>query len=244
MCTHNMNKISLGTFKREAEILNLECSQLLRQGIWPMCVLFLKKTINIFVASLQKYICEVNRMDNNLEEALRIVEYFCFSLVIRITSIEVFRMDHIKFGLVLNNINSIDFMDFKTCAQLLFKTHPKCINFNCNLEVMYVEICKQEFSRKNILVVSNIVDLIVQFQFLLLLDPIIENKLPEHFYSFRRGRSVHQAVSFFYKSILLSDTQDYVVVTAQVKNFFDSISHNYIMDNFPFPDKYKSLLYK
>ena len=33
MCTDNMNIITLGTLKREAIILNLQCSKLIKQNV-------------------------------------------------------------------------------------------------------------------------------------------------------------------------------------------------------------------
>lgn len=207
-----------------------------------MSVLFLKKAINIFVASLQRFICEVSCMDNNsYDEAINIVEYFCFSLVIRISAIELLRMRKVelKSGLIIN-----DDLDFIKCLDLVFQTHPKYLDFNVNLEVKQVLSRKQDFSKLTVLGISNLIDLVIQLQFLILLDPIIENRLPSHFYSFRRGRTVHQALSFLYKNIMLSDSKSYKIVTTQITDFFKYLSHKYIMKYFPFPGKYKKLLFK
>lgn len=103
---------------------------------------------------------------------------------------------------------------------------------------------KQDFSKKSALTVFNLIDLVIQLQFLILLDPIVEHKLPEYFYSFRRGRSIHQALSFLYKKILLSESNDYIILITQITDFFKHLSHKYVMKYFPFPCKYKKLLFK
>lgn len=241
MGTDNLNIISLGSLKRDATILNLKCSKLIKQHVWPMSVHFLKKSINIFVASLQRFICEVSRMENNSYKVIKIIEYFCFSLVIRISAIELLKIreTELKF-----NINNKSHIDLKTCFNLIFQTHPKHLDFAFNLEVRNVVSRKQDYSKKSVLTLFNLIDLVIQLQFLILLDPIVENTLPEHFYSFRRGRSIHQALSFLYKNILLSESSDYILIITQITDFFKNLSHKYVMKYFPFPFKYKKLLFK
>ena len=90
--------------------------------------------------------------------------------------------------------------------------------------------------------INNLEDRVIQLQFLILLDPFVESSLPAHFYAYRKGRSALQAAAFLSKSIGLSDTSRFHLVKIDIENYFDSISHDYILKNFPFPLKYKKLL--
>lgn len=112
------------------------------------------------------------------------------------------------------------------------------------MEVRYVEISKADSTKTRILGISNIIDRVIQLQFLILLDPVIESKLPEHFYGFRKGRSAHQALGFLSKSIISSDLSRFVLVQIDIEKCFDNISHEFIINHFPFPRKYTKLLYR
>ena len=90
--------------------------------------------------------------------------------------------------------------------------------------------------------ISNLIDRISQMQFLILLDPIIDQLLPNNFYGFRKGRNALQALSYLSKSISISDLTRYYLIKIDIEKCFDNINHNYILKNFPFPKKYLKLL--
>lgn len=203
----------------------------------------LKKAIFFFVASLQRYICVASRMDNKSYSILTVIEYFCFSLVIRISAIEFLKNKDflLTFGLSIKIIKHV--INIKTCLKLVFQTNFKYSNFYNNYEKRYVQSILMEVGKRQNLGILNIVDCVMQFQFLLLIDPMIENKLPEHFYGFRRGRTIHQALSFLSRNLMLSGTKDFFLVIAEIEKYIDSISYKYIITHFPFPIKYKILFY-
>ena len=70
----------------------------------------------------------------------------------------------------------------------------------------------------------------------------MESFLPEHFYAYRKGRSPLQAIAFLSKSIGLSDSSRFHLVKINIEKCFETISHDYILDNFPFPKKSRRLL--
>jgi len=135
-----------------------------------------------------------------------------------------------------------DANDYLRCIELTELTHPKNVVYSTNMEVRYVEIPKKEVGKVRVLGISNIIDRVLQLQFLILLDPIIDCGLLPHFYGFRKGRSALQAVSYLSRSIQLSDTNRFVLLSIDIEKCFDNISHEYICSNFPFPTKHSKLL--
>jgi hypothetical protein len=183
-------------------------------------------------------------MDNNSYSILTVIEYFCFSLVIRISAVELIKNKEflLTYDLSIKIIKHV--INIKTCLKLVFQTNFKYCNFYNNYEVRYVQSILMEVGKRRNLGISNIIDCVIQFQFLFLIDPMVENKLPEHFYGFRRGRTIHQALSFLSRNIMLSGTKDFFIVNAEIEKYLDSISYKYIVTHFPFPIKYKTFFYR
>lgn len=240
----NIKITSFDLLKSEVSILNLLCWKYMAHKIWPMTKYSLKKAIIFFVSSLQRYICVASRMDNNSDSVLSVIEYFCFSLVIRISAVELIKNKNflLTFGLSIKIIKHV--ITIKTCLKLVFQTNFKYYNFYNNYEVRYVQSILMEVDKRRNLGISNIIDCVIQFQFLLLIDPMVENTLPEHFYGFRRGRTIHQALSFLSRNIMLSGTKDFFIVIAEIEKYLDSISYKYIVTHFPFPIKYRTFFYR
>jgi retron-type reverse transcriptase len=118
----------------------------------------------------------------------------------------------------------------------------KNANFSTNMLVKTIEIVKKDTSDTRVLGISNLIDRISQMQFLILLDPIIEQLLPNNFYGFRKGRNALQAISYLSKSISVSDLTRYHLIKIDLEKCFDNLCHNFIIKNFPFPKKYLKLL--
>jgi len=108
--------------------------------------------------------------------------------------------------------------------------------------VKFVEIPKKGSNKLRVLGISNIIDRVIQSQFIILLDPLIDPLLSLNFYGFRKGRNALQAISYLSKSIQLSDLTRYHLLKIDIEECFDNLNHNYILNNFPFPKKYKKLL--
>jgi Reverse transcriptase (RNA-dependent DNA polymerase) len=241
MMTENKSVKSLGYYKRQMKVLDKFLLEFIQKDIWPLTNVVLKQEVISLIEEIQFTIAHL-RFLNKSSEALYYVEYFSFSLANRLLSIESIRT---RFS---RNISGIDetiiknAYDFKTCFFLVSLTHPKCIKTSPNLEVKYLETPKRNTSKIRVLKIHNIVDCVLQLEMLTFLDPFIDTLLPENFYSFRKGRSSLQAIAYLFRSIQLSDTFRYHLVFIDIQKCFDSISHEFILNKFPFPLKYKDLL--
>lgn len=176
------------------------------------------------------------------KEALNYVDAFCFNLCIRLYAVELLRTRSSRSTLGMDEDIIEKANDYNKCLELISLTHPKVINKNNDMEVKYVEIPKKDSTKVRVLGLSNISDRVLQLQFLILLDPIIEVGLSEFFYGFRKGRSSLHAIAYLSKSIQLSDLSRYHLVSLDIHKCFDSIDQDFILENFPFPQKQKCLL--
>lgn len=221
--------------------LNTSLQEPIQEGIWPLTNFVLKQETISLIEEIQSNIAHLGFL-NKSSEALRYVEYFSFSLANRLLSIESIRTRSSRNTPGIDEMIIKDAYDFKTCLSLVSLTHPKHMETSLNLEVKYVEIPKKDTSKIRVLGVHNIVDRVLQLQMLTFLDPLIDTTLPENFYGFRKGRSPLQAIAYLSRSIQLSDTSRYHLVSVDIRKCFDSISHEFILNKFPFPMKYKALL--
>ena len=272
--------LSIGYFISQFQDLNKQCNDYIEKGLWPLCDYSLKKKVTYIIEQLQYEIATLCSLDRK-DEGLKYVEGFCFSLVIRVYSIECIRtrknrpgMDESKmknlqrfaqarsafeskpFGLagsasevpicrslcapsesIVQSTN-----DDASCLNLVSLTHPKNVSYEMDMEARDVDIPKKHSTKSQILGISNIVDRVLQLQLLLLLDPVVESTLPEHFYAFRQGRTPLQAIGFLSRSIQSSDLSRFHLVSVDISKCFDSMSHDFILKRFPWPEKFKGLL--
>lgn len=206
-----------------------------------MVGLSLKREAVAVVEDLQKAIAQLSSK-GELELALKYVEHFCFSLVIRIYAIEKIRTKKSRETAGMDAVTNRSVKDFKKCLKLVEETHPKDVKYTEDMEVKYVGIPKKEAGKVRILGISNLVDRVLQIQFHTLLDPLIDVNLPELFFGFRKGRNTHQALAYLSHSINQSDTNRFSLLSMDISKCFDTISHEYILEHFPFPEKHKRLL--
>jgi RNA-directed DNA polymerase len=93
-----------------------------------------------------------------------------------------------------------------------------------------------------------IIDRLIQQLFVLVLDPVIEVNSDIHSYGFRKGRSPIMAIGDVQKNLQSkirkgSTTLEPVFIwDADIKKCFDSINHEWLLKNVPFPLKYKYIL--
>lgn len=74
-----------------------------------------------------------------------------------------------------------------------------------------------------------------------MLDPIIDPQLKPNIYGFRKGRSEHQAIAKLTRQVELSK-EPIRLIKIKIDNYYDNISHDYILNHFPFPPKHRFLL--
>lgn len=188
------------------------------------------------IAKMHSDISRLSRLDKK-DEIMKFISKNYFSLIFRIAAIDIIRIrSSMKTpgsdGLIINGAN-----DYNMCIKLLSLTHPKNVNFDLNMEVSYVEMSEKEIGKFRVLGISNIIDRILQLQMLIFLDPLVDANLMEHFYGFRKGRNALQAIGFLSRSIQLSDTNRFVLLSIDIEKCFDNISHQFIYMHFPFPNR-------
>lgn len=93
-----------------------------------------------------------------------------------------------------------------------------------------------------------IVDRLIQQLFVLVLDPIIEVNSDIHSYGFRKGRNPIMAIGDIQKNLQSkirkgsTTLEPLFIWDADIKKCFDSINHEWLLKNVPFPPKYKYIL--
>jgi len=91
--------------------------------------------------------------------------------------------------------------------------------------------------------IPTIFDRAVQSLFKLVTEPITETFADLNSYGFRPNRSAHQALAKL-RAILVSKmgAENLVVLNLDIKQFFDNIKHEWVLENYPISAKYKYVL--
>jgi len=93
-----------------------------------------------------------------------------------------------------------------------------------------------------------ITDRLVQQLFVLVLDPFVEANSDVHSYGFRKGRSPIMAIGDIQKNLQSkirkgsTGLEPVLIWDADIKKCFDSINHDWLLKNVPFPPKYRYIL--
>jgi retron-type reverse transcriptase len=87
----------------------------------------------------------------------------------------------------------------------------------------------------------------VQKLFLLILDPVIDVHADRSSFGFRNGRNAHQAIGRAASILSKRPTKKYMVqnkyiVKVDIENFFGGVSHDWLLNNYPFPSEFKFIL--
>jgi RNA-directed DNA polymerase len=228
-------------FNKNIPIINTRCISFLNKGIWPMTNIELKIDAMYLLEQMQVFIASIGSQGKQ-ELALEFIQKWVFTAFVRLIVIDIFRVRKSSFTTGCDGLNIESSKDFVKCFLLFYKSHPKDLEMECNMKVRYVEIPKADGKSKRILGIANLYDRIVQYQFYLFLDPLVENTILPEFFGFRKGRSSLQAIAKLSQSIANSDLNFYWLISLDIEKCFDNINHDYIYNNFPFPLKYKKLL--
>lgn len=238
------NKIikSLGHYKVQMETLNNCLKKYIEKNIWPLTNIVLKQQTITLIEEIQWTIARLESL-NKTSEALRYVGYFCFTLANRLLVIDNIRTNSLNTARFHTNEAIFkNVYDYKTCFFLVVHTHPKYLKMDSTLEVDYIEVSKKDGSKEKVLGNKNIIDSVLQLQMLTFLDPLIDTTLGENFYAFRQDRSALEAIAHLCNSIHRNYNSNYYLIHLQIKDYFYSISHKFVLERFPFPQKYKQLL--
>lgn len=80
-------------------------------------------------------------------------------------------------------------------------------------------------------------DRVVQTLFLFALEPIVEEQADARSYGFRPYRSVQDCATYLYLIFASSTGRKKYILDADVQKFFDSVSHQWLLDNVPLNKK-------
>ena len=129
--TENTNKKynMLGNFKAKVSKLNNRCIPLINKQVWPLTDYSLKKDVVSLIELIQFEISNLCTL-NKHNESLKFIEFFSFSLIIRLYVIDQIRTRSSRNspgidGTIIKNSN-----DYHTCFKLLQATHPKNIKYS------------------------------------------------------------------------------------------------------------------
>ena len=220
--------------------VNIKLAKKINKKQWPLYSLSLKKEVITLVEDLQQVIAELSS-EGKQKFALKYVEYFCFSLIIRIYVIEKIKTKKNKENM---GINLASISGFNTCWNLVRETHPKNVKYTENVKIKYIKIPEKKTGKINILEINYLIDWILQIQFYILLDPLIDITLPELSFGFRKGRNANQVLTYLSDSINFNNPNKSHLLCLNINKCSDIMFHKYILEYFPFPKKHKKLLVK
>jgi RNA-directed DNA polymerase len=214
----------------------------LRRDIWPMS----KHGILIreLVTLRQKYLAKLSKLYgyNSKITQMELLNFltqidmriFAIDSLLRSKGSKTAGIDNV----ILTKDNAQEFLDLLTYKKLkVYKSSS----------VKIISIPKVGNNKWREIGILTIYDRLVQKLFLLVLDPIIDVHSDKSSYGFRNGRNAHQAIGLV-ASILSKQTtkkyivQDKYILNLDIKNFFGSVSHDWLINNYPFPSKLKFIL--
>lgn len=217
---------------------------------WPM--LKWNKEIRTLVSKKQKYLCLLSReyglRSNQVEFQ---INNWLSSLVMRIFAVEtVYKSKWSNTpgvdSVILKQENLLEYVNrLKFDSLLQYKSSP----------IRRVFISKIGSKKERPLGIPTIYDRIVQTLFVQILDPVMEPWSDIYSFGYRKGRNAHQAIGELSKILYITplnkrsnrgnkryfNHQKYIL-SIDIKGFFDNVNHDYLLNNYPFPRKFKHIL--
>ena len=235
--------------RRESKRLSPLLVKSIDQGRWPM--LEYNKDIRVLVQKRQKYLALLsNEYGLRSINVMRQIEEWLCQVDLRVIAIEtVYRSSgNLTAGVddqKLKRENLINYLDILKYNKLKFyKPDP----------IKRVFIPKGKGPDLRPLGIPTIKDRIVQTLFVQVLEPIIDPHADCYSFGYRKGRNAHQAIGMLSKLLAHkpkaskknSNKRYFVhskfVINIDVKQFFDKVSHEWLLKNYPFPIKFIHIL--
>ena len=217
--------------------------------IWPM--LKLNKEIKHLVRLRQKYISLLSIRDGIRSTLIKqTLNNWLTKIDLRVYAVEQTYRSKGNLtpgidGMTLaakDLINQLQYLQFKHLE--VYKSGP----------VRRVFIPKGK-GKTRLLGIPNIIDRITQKLFVQIIEPLIDPHADKFSFGFRKGRNPHQAIGILSKSLHgkpnskknKDSTKSYFVHTKYVLNidierFFETVDHTWLLENYPFPEKFLFIL--
>jgi len=235
--------------RRQSKCLSPLLVNSIKQGKWPM--LEYNKDVHILIKNRQRYLALLsNQYGLRSIKVMQQVEEWLCQVDLRVLAIEtVYRSSgNLTAGVddqILKRENLISYLDILKYNKLKFyESDP----------IKRVFIPKGNKSDLRPLGIPTIKDRITQTLFVQVLEPIIDPHADYYSFGYRKGRNPHQAIGMLSKLLAYkpmafrknSNKRYFVhsrfVINIDVKQFFDRVNHEWLLENYPFPTKFIHIL--
>lgn len=222
----------------------------LRKGVWPIFNSEIKIWLESWIAYMQFKIASKAResiiqvIDSNVKNLMRSYISKIFLVVYAINSVLTNKggkspgVDGIRYDRSRNGKTK---PGFENAASLALKINYQFLKSYKSEAVKRVFIPKPGSTAHRSLGIPTILDRVIQKMFQLVIDPAVDVFGDSNSYGFRKHRSSHNAIGAL-ASRLAKASENFVIIDMDIKNFFDTIDHNWIKEHFPMPTGFENVL--
>jgi len=226
--------------------LTKEIMQTLREGKWITTKQ--KQKLTIYIENVQKSISETALYYGMYSKKLNyLTESFLHSLLVQVYAIEVLSKN--KGSRTPGSDNLILDHNYENKMLILSKVKK----FYSIEKIPGKRVYVPKFNSKELrpLTIPSIIDRAIQQLFLIVMDPIIDVNSDLYSFGFRKGRNQIMAIGHIQKKLQTKPSRgkitqiDYPYIwDADIRKCFDSINHDWLLNNIPLGKKYKRIFKK
>lgn len=236
------NKYFYSIWREEKhKVIDLKILECLDRNYWPFKDKSLKNEINKAVKELQTKIAtevrDKNQYDDSFMKKINMLVKSRFFIVHAIKEVWT------NTGSKTPGSDNI-IMSEEVAIQLAKEINYKFLKLYKAESIRRVYIPKSN-NKMRPFGIPTIKDRVIQELFRSLLDPIIEVTSDPNSYGFRKGRNCHMAIGALSQALRTCSSTingEVIIIDLDIKGFFDNISKQWILNNFPFPSEYKHVL--
>ena len=211
----------------------LTCKGLLlvKKGVFPTQDFSFKVTLEHKITAFLRILAQLSDL-NSVNIALNLIEKFVFNFCIRVYIINLFKKQKPKDPFIKN----LKLTTYKEALYFLNITQLKNLQKLMFFKILMCEVQKKEGGTRHF-GLSSILDRILQKQFKLLLDPVIDVKLYKFQFGYRKGKSVLQFMAKLHMYVTRVLFKNLNVLKIDIEKCFDSFLHKKNLRNFSLTEK-------
>lgn len=220
------------------EKLTCEGLLLVKNGIFPTQKsnfrVKLKNKINEFLTIVAQL-----SDSNNINKALKLIEKYVFNFCIRLYIIHLFKERQLKDPFTKN----VRVITNKKALKFLTITQLKNIH---KLTSSKIPIIRRENKKESIkkIVSSSLLEIMLQKQFKLLLDPCIDAKLYKSQFRYKKSKSASCLIIQLHYYLIKAFPQTLNILKINFNKYFDNLSHMKILKSSLWPKRFEKFLIK